>query len=278
MTEPSARSLDDRLKTVALVLGLMSTAIGVFVAVKTQLISTATGAIDSKVQQTQSQTAAIDEKLRQQDLQLKALDARNKTWDSSARVVAEWRVMNANEFALALERGTLRLAWLDPALQQQLTESAKVWKGHGHLMGRTADDGLLLRQVVCLRLMNIGTGPAAKVTLLAHLRDFNGADGGVDGGTLPKLKASLQDQTPQELNLGQLMEIAQETRNLTTQLLVPVAQVVGSQRYVGRVVMPLRLQWHDERQDKPGSLDIDVSDPQLADRLTSALLGRSTSR
>jgi len=95
---------------------------------------------------------------------------------------------------------------------------------------------------------------------------------------LPKLKASLQDQTPREMKLGQPMEIAQDARNLTTQLVVPVAQVVGSQRYVSSVVVPLGLQWHDKRQDKPGTLEIDVSDPQLTDRLTSALLGRSTGR
>ena len=268
------KTLDDRLKTLGLVLAALSTVLGLFVAVKTQVISAATSQIDSQVKETQARTAAIDEKLKAQDLRLKTLDERNKTWDSSVRMVTQWHVMNANEFARGLEDGSLNIAWADPKLETLLREAALRWKRHRELMGRGSDDGLLLRQVICLRLLNIGKSSADKLRLLAHVRDFDNERGG-QGGMFSEMKARVQGDAPQQLQLGRLMERSQDTKDLPTELVIPVAHVLGSQRYVGRVVVPVGLAWVDERQSKEGSLDISVDDPQLKNRLSSADLGMS---
>lgn len=268
-TTPTAtKSWEDRLKFAGLVLGLASTALGVFVAFKAQWIAAATGEIDTQVKATQAEAARIQKQLAEQDLN-------RKKWESSARLVLRWEVMNANEFALTHDAPNTQLAWVDDALQQQLSAAAADWKRHAKLMARDSNDALLLRQVITLRVLNLGTSPAKRLRLLAHVREFNvpsSGPGGV-GGLFGELRQRAGNEPAQEFKLGELMEAGQEQRHLMTEMLIPVAHAVGSQRYVGRVLVPLKLVWFDERQGREESLDIEVNDPLLARRLRSADLG-----
>jgi hypothetical protein len=263
-----AKSLEERLKLVGVVLGLASTALGVYVAVKTQWIAAATGEIDTQVKATQAETARINKQLAEQDLN-------RKKWESSVRLVAQWHVMNANEFAQGQDNPGSNLAWVDDGLQTQLTTAASAWKGHAHLMARLSNDALLLRQVICLRLLNIGSSPAKRLRLLAHVREFQAASGGQGGvgGLYSELRQRGAAEPAHEFKLGDLMEAGQEQRHLLTEMVIPVAHAVGSQRYVGRVLVPVKLLWFDERQGKEDSLDIEIDDPVLARRLQSADLG-----
>ena len=59
-------------------------------------------------------------------------------------------------------------------------------------------------------------------------------------------------------------------------MLIPVAHVVGSQRYVGRLIMPVRLFWKDPRQEREGQMEIRVDDPLLANKLKSGDLGQTS--
>lgn len=259
---------EDRLKLAGLVLGLVSTALGVFVAFKAQWIAAATGEIDTQVKATQAEAARIHKQLAEQDLS-------RKKWESSARLVLRWEVMNANEFALTHDASDSKLAWVDDRLQQQLSAAAADWKRHAKLMARDSNDALLLRQVITLRVLNIGSSPAKQLRLVAHVREFNvpsAGPGGV-GGLYGELRQRAGNEPAQEFKLGELMEAGQEQRRLMTEMVIPVAHAVGSQRYVGRVLVPVKLVWLDERQGKEESLDIEVNDPVLARRLRSADLG-----
>jgi hypothetical protein len=264
----AGKSLEERLKLAGLLLGLLSTALGVYVAFKAQWIAAATGEIDTQVRATQADAARIQKQLAEQDLN-------RKKWESSVRLVAQWHVMNANEFAQGYDNPGFNLAWVDEGLQRQLTDAAAEWKRHAKLMARDSNDALLLRQVISLRLLNIGSSPAKRLRLLAHVREFHvpsSGPGGV-GGLYGELHQRGSAEAAQEFKLGELMESGQEQRRLLTEMVIPVAHAVGSQRYVGRVLVPMKLLWFDERQGKEDSLDIEVNDPVLARRLKSADLG-----
>lgn len=271
MSEPAApprKSLEDHVKLSGLVLGLASTALGVFVAVKAQWLAVATSEIDAQVRATQADATRIRDQLAQQDLN-------RKKWENSVRLTTQWHVMNANEFALNHDNPGFNLAWVDAGLQQQLTQAALDWKRHARLMARDTNDALLLRQVISLRLLNIGSSPAKRLRLLAYVREFNVASSGPGGvgGLYSELRRPGGTEPPQEFRLGELMEAGLEQRRLVTELVIPVAHAVGSQRYVGRVLVPVKLIWFDERQGKDDSMDIEVNDPLLARRLKSADLG-----
>ena len=238
MSEPQGRpgqTLEDRLKLAGLMLGLASTALGVFVAFKAQWIAGATGEIDAQVKATQADAVRIQKQLAEQDLS-------RKRWENSVRLATQWHVMNANEFAQSHDNPGFNLAWVDEGLQQQLTKAASDWKGHARLMARDTNDALLLRQVISLRLLNVGASPAKRLRLLAHVREFNVASSGPGGvgGLYSELRRTGNTEPPQEFKLGELMEAGMEQRRLITELVIPVAHAVGSQRYVGRVLIPVK--------------------------------------
>ncbi|MDC6168218.1 hypothetical protein [Paucibacter sp. XJ19-41] len=265
--KPATPSLDERLKSLGLVLGLISTGLGVFVAIKTNFIATVTSEIDTQVKEARNRSTLLEAELRQ-------LELKNKAFENSVRLVAEWQVLTANDFARGMDEGLLNLVWLDDQQEQQMRDAAKAWKAHYHLMSRAADQSLLLRQVVCLRLMNVGNTPATELRLLAHQRDFDAQRGG-QGGLYSAMTASFQGE-PKPHGLGQLMEPAQQSQRLSNEILIPVAHVVGSQRYVGRLILPVRLLWKDPRQQREGQMEIRIDDPRLANKLRSGDLGQTS--
>lgn len=264
--EPRKPSWDDRFKSVALALGVVSTALGLFVAVKAQFI-------DKTLGETKQSTDAIQRKLQDQELQLKAQELKTKAWDTSARLVLQWHVMTANEFARSMEDPASKIVWPDLVLRQQIAAAAPSWRTRAHLMGRAEDDGLLLRQIICLRLLNIGNSPAQKLVMQTSALEFGGQQQGEPANLYGEL-ASDQGEAL-ELNLGNLMDAGQRAHGLITEIVIPLAHVVGSRRYVGRVLLPSSVTWVDERQGTNGNLSIDPRDTFLSNRLMGGDLGRT---
>jgi hypothetical protein len=200
------------------------------------------------------------------------LDERSKTFETSTRLYVDWRVMNAHEFASALD-GEPEFTWIDGELETQLRSASKAWKDGRRLMARGTNDALLLRQVICLRVVNGSKSPAKNIRLRAHVGDFDPRVGG--GGELYGELPERHSFTISEIKVGELMERAQKENDLPTELLIPLAQAVGDQRYVGRVLVPMGLDWYDEPHQKAGRITIDPQTPQLRNRLNSARLGLS---
>lgn len=264
--EPRKPSWDDRFKSVALALGVASTALGLFVAIKTQFI-------DKTLGETKQGTDAIQKKLQDQESQLKAQELKTKTWDTSARLVMQWHVMTANEFARSIDDPASKIVWPDLVLRQQIASVAPSWRTRAHLMGRAEDNGLLLRQIICLRLLNIGNGPAQKLVMKTSALEFTGKQQGEAASVYGELAADKGEAL--ELNLGNLMDAGQQAHGLTTEIVIPLAHVVGSRHYVGRVLIPTSITWVDERQGTNGNLSIDPRDVLLSNRLMGGDLGRT---
>lgn len=262
----ATRTVEDRLKLAGLVLGLLSTGIGVWVAFKTQIIN-------AGVTATQNTTADIQKQLMAQEGRIKELSLKNMEHEARVQLRVSWRVMPANEFAQVVKSANNNLAWTDPTLQEQLMREADEWLSGKFLMGRTADKALLLRQIVCLEIANVGATQANGLKLLAASKDFALARGGVDAAAFGSLLPADASTAP-GADMGVLMAAAQN-RGTGVDIVVPLAQVVGPARYVGRVVLPRKLVWKNERLGQEESLNVDVASTALQARLRAAYLGHS---
>jgi hypothetical protein len=81
-----------------------------------------------------------------------------------------------------------------------------------------------------------------------------------------------------ELRLPNPMELSPETRVMPSELLIPLAQVSGAEYYFGRVFVPVKLLWKDERLgggDRVLEFDL-ARESALDNQLDSAILGKST--
>lgn len=266
-TQREMRTVEDRLKLAGLVLGLLSTALGLWVAFKAQVI-------DAAVSATQNTTADIQKQLMAQEGRIKALSLKNMEHEARVQLRVAWRVMPANEFAQVVKSPSNNLAWTDPVLQEQLVREADDWLSGRYLMGRTADKALLLRQVVCLEVANVGATPATGVRLLAGSKDFAVSRAGVGDAPFGSLQASGGTEAA-GADLGALMA-GVPSRGAGAEIVIPLAQVVGPARYVGRVVLPRRLAWKNERLGQDESLAIDANSMALQARLKAAYLGHSS--
>ena len=266
-TSRETRTVEDRLKLAGLVLGLLSTALGLWVAFKAQVI-------DAAVSATQNTAADIQRQLMAQEGRIKALSVKNMEHEARVHLRVAWRVMPANEFAQVVKSPSNNLAWTDPVLQEQLVREADDWLSGRYLMGRTADKALLLRQVVCLEVANVGATPAAGLHLLAGSKDFAVSRAGVGDAPFGNLRASGGTEV-QGADLGALMA-GMSSRGAGAEIVIPLAQVVGPARYVGRVVLPHRLVWKNERLGQDESLAIDPASMALQARLSAAYLGHSS--
>lgn len=262
----STRSVEDRLKLAGLVLGLLSTALGLWVAFKAQVI-------DAAVAATQTTTADIQKQLMAQEGRIKDLSLRNMQHDARVQLLMSWRVMPANEFAQVMKSPNNNLAWTDPALQEQLVREVEDWFLGRNLMGRSADKALLLRQVVCLEIANIGATPASAIRLVSQQKDFALSRAGVDDLPFGRLQVAGAPEVP-GADLGMLVPMA-SMRGAGAVIVIPLAQVLGPARYVGRVVLPRRLVWNNERLGQEESLVVDAASMALQTRLKAAYLGHS---
>jgi hypothetical protein len=181
--------------------------------------------------------------------------------------------MPANEFAQVVKSPSNNLAWTDPVLQEQLVREADDWLSGRYLMGRTADRALLLRQVVCLEIANVGKTPASGVRLLSAPKDFAVSRAGVSDAPFGSLQISGATEVP-GADLGLLLAGAQN-RGAGAEIVIPLAQVVGPARYVGRVMLPRKLVWKNERLGQDENLAVDAASMALQGRLKAAYLGHS---
>jgi hypothetical protein len=266
VTASAPRTIEDRLKLAGLVLGLLSTALGVWVAFKAQII-------DAAVSATQNTTADIQKQLMAQEGRIKDLSLKNMEHDARVHLRVSWRVMPANEFAQVVKAPNNNLAWTDPVLQEQLVREADAWFSGRYLMGRTADKALLLRQVVCLELSNVGATPASGLRLLGAPKDFALSRAGVGDAPFGSLQVPAATEAL-GADLGALMAGA-PNRGAGAEIIIPLAQVVGPARYVGRVVLPRKLVWKNERLGKEESVPVDAASMALQARLKAAYLGHS---
>jgi hypothetical protein len=267
-TPSSTRTIEDRLKLAGLALGVASTGLGLYVAAKTQFI-------DSAVTATQATAADIQKKLVAQEAQIKDLSLASMKYEGAVRLRLQWEVMPAHEFAKQLQSRDTKLAWTDAVLQRQLMDASTAWLKRNELMGRDLDRALLLRQIVCLRIINASKTAVSGLRLHAHIRDYATASAGVSDKPFGELKAGFQGAGAAGEDLGSLLESGQDPQNLANDIIIPVAQVVGVQRYVGRLVLPTRLVWKNERTAQQEGFDINLASVALQAKLEAAWLGRS---
>src|SRR5262249_22615109 len=185
---------------------------------------------------------------------------------------------NAREFAATFEQKKIEVDIPDADLRKQLVDGVGRWKGGNNLMTGHAPTGLYLRQIVTLKLTSLGKTAATSLRLLVRVRDFAEQGPGTHVNRYGALDTQTAGWSEHTIALTQLMELSPETRNMRTQVLLPLAQVSGGEYYFGRVLVPTKLLWKDERLGREQSVDLNVANESALDnQLHSAILGISVS-
>lgn len=253
-------SVDRYVKSVGLVLGVVSAAITVYVAVTTYKIN-------QRLQQTQAENAERDRSLK--DIQL----TRDKL-DNSVRLGYEFGVSNAKAFALDYLQEKSRFDWIDPTLRANIEAYVEPWKTGRRLMTGTHESGVFLRQIVWIRVANTGKRPAKDIRIQAFVKDFNNENGTL-AGTINELRNSIKDGKEVEYTLPALMEASSSSLGMRTATAFPLLHVSGSTRFFGRIVLPTKISWKDAMTDASHSIDIDYHrETLLLNSVGSAVLGR----
>jgi hypothetical protein len=251
---------DVLLKNASVVLGLLSTLLTVYIA-------STNYSINRHISQIQAQNLEIDSKL-------KSLALINANYENAARVVVELGVSNAKEFAMNYKEGTIIVQWPDREVRDQFEQYVEKWSKGNNLMTGESKRGLFLRQVVWLRLTNLGKTPASKLRLEVMQEDFDNESGG-SAAPYDEINTAQAGWEKKQINLNDLMESEQEVRKMRTHILIPLAHVSGNYKYFGRVFIPVKVTWQDGRLNKASGIDIVVTnDSELRNSLGSAILGR----
>lgn len=251
---------------VALV-GLVSTILSIF-------ITTNAFSLNERLNNLQAANLALDEKLKRTDLILKEDEKKSSQFENSVRLEAEFRIFNANAFASSYKEKGMKIVWLDKRIQSDIEKWLGEWVNGNNLMTGTSGNGLFARQVICLRIINVGKTPARKIRLIVKQSNFDNGNGKFEQ---PYYEIDVRESNWQntEIKIGDLAENPQKEL-LKTQMLIPLAHVSGSNRYFGKVFIPSELIWDDVVQGKSGKISIDVqSDSSLKSDLESSILGTS---
>jgi hypothetical protein len=252
---------------IATLLGILSTGLGLFIAITT--IS-----INQRVNELQATNLKLDERLKNLDLVSKQNELINSKFSNSVRIEAEFRIFNANAFASNYKEKSMRIVWIDAPIQSDIEKWLGDWINGNKLMTGASKDGLFARQVVCLRIINAGNTPARKIKLVVKQASF---DNGKGEFRKPYYAVDTEELIWQNkvIEIGDLAEPSQREL-LKTQMLIPIAHISGGNRYFGQVIIPLELTWLDERQNKTEKMSINVkSDTTLKSDLESSILGIS---
>ena len=168
----------------------------------------------------------------------------------------------------------MKIVWVDRTIQMDIERWVGDWIKGNQLMTGASQDGLFARQVVCLRIINAGNIPARKIKLVVKQASFDNKKGEFSKPYYALDTEGLIWQN-KVIEIGGLAETSQR-ESLSTQMLIPIAHISGSNRYFGEVIIPVELTWFDERQNKTEKMTIEVkSDSTLKSDLDSSILGIS---
>jgi hypothetical protein len=257
VSKVAGNALDQFIKYMAPLLGIATTALSLYIAVASR---------------------ETNDKLASAKADLDKLTLASTQYDLGARVIPEFGAQNAREFSATFEQKKLPVDIPDAALRHQLVDGVGRWKGGNNLMTGAGATGLYLRQIVTLKLTSLGKTAATDLRLVVRMKDFDDKGPGTHGKRYGVLETSDSGWSEHALSLTPLMEQSPATQGMRTQILIPLAQVSGGEYYFGRILVPIKLLWKDERLGREQFLDLNVANESALDnQLHSAILGISTS-
>lgn len=220
-----------------------------------------------------------NQKLAETQAAASELKLNSERFDLAPRIVAELGAQNAAEFAASVRDQRIPLKVPDATLERQLADGSKDWGTGQRLMTGEATTGLYLRQIVYVKLTNLGKTPTSGLKLVVRQKDFPISRDGTQVKRYGELDTQGEGWIERTLDITpELMEQGAEAHGMATRLMLPLAQVSGGEYYFGRVLVPVKLTWTDKKQGKADELAVRVSQSSALDNLLmSAILGKSTS-
>ena len=261
--EPKARSrFDDITKLVAVV----STVVTVVLAVAGYLSN----------QKVQSLQKAVQD-----------LDLAKKNYDLSARVIVDYSAPLARSFALQYatnEENKVKyrtaIMFPTPQIAAELSPLIEQWRLRRGLMTGEAckQEGLKARQIVLLKLKNLGNAMADDVVLKARASPRAGNAAArwnvslANGEAVPyaDLVGRIDDWSPVDIPIGRLYGgDTKDEERISNQ--VVLASVSGSADLYGSALVPIELTWTDSISGQRRSMKLDPA--MLRNDLLGAEIG-----
>jgi len=255
-----ADRFDSYTKSAGLAIGLISAAITAYVAIVTYRIN--------------QQLLSFQVQNAERDKSIKDAQILRDQMENSVRLGYELGVSNAKAFALDYGQQKSRFEWVDATLRRDMEQYVEPWSSGRRLMTGTRESGVFLRQVVWIRVANMGKRPAEDVQVHALVKDFDNQNG-QSAVPIDKLKANVREWREQVYKLPALMEASGPAPSMRTSAAFPLMHVSGSTQFYGRVVLPTKITWRNAASGTTHTIDIDLEkETLLLNSVGSAVLGR----
>ncbi|TBR58833.1 hypothetical protein B4U84_23425 [Westiellopsis prolifica IICB1] len=265
----------DLLGKASVLLGIVATALGILISLRTHIISEQTQNILAKI----NELEVINKDLNNKFKKLEIVQKSQEIEKSKSRIEKEFLVLNAKVLANRIDAKNVRIIWPDQEIQNDMMSFVRFWRGANKLMLGSSQKGLFLRQVVCLRLINYGGTPARNVVVTISKKNFNNSDTG-DVLEQPYYKINTSGWAEKNISIQDLMEKDFEDK-LKTEILIPLAHISrrddGYFRYFGSMAVPVKVTWYDNQNvpEKPYSFQINVSQESILKSDLDFILGTS---
>ncbi len=186
MSEPaSANALDTLMKYAGPLLGIATAALSLYIAITTR-------ETNEKLAETQAASGQFK------------LDS--DRYDLAPRLVAELGAQNAAEFAATVLRQKIPVKVLDATQANQFLEGGEAWGKGRQLMTGTSTTGLYLRQVVYIKLTNLGKTATSDLKLVVRQKDFGFTRNGTQVKRYGEMDTQGDGWTERTLDVPDLME------------------------------------------------------------------------
>jgi hypothetical protein len=239
-------------------LNYSATLLGIISTVLTIVITITTLSINGRINKLNENDLRLDIQIKTIDEALKKNEQRLSEFDNSVRLEYELQVFPANAFANIVniaDKNKMKVRFLLDT-QRDFKEWISDWQERQNLMTSSPKDGLLVRQVLCLKIINAGKIPAKKMRLRFSKAKFDNVKGEYKESYT---EMDTSNWTKDSFPIGELSE-APKSELLKTQMIIPLAHLSGQRTYFGQVFVPLELTWTDEIHGKTETKSINVRD------------------
>lgn len=263
----------DLLGKTSVLLGIMATALGIFISFRTHVISEQTQNILGTINKLEVINKNLDNKLKSFEIDIKSREIAK----SKPKIVKEFLVLNAKAFTNRIDEAkNVGIIWPDKQIEDDIMSYANSWKTWDRLMTRSSQK-LFLRQVVCLRIINLGGSPARDVSVIIRKKSFNNSQG--DNLDQPYYELDAGNWTEKNILIQELMGMNFQDQ-VKTEILIPLAHVSKDDRYFkyfGSMAIPIKITWYDNQDATrtPDSLSINVSEESVLKSDLDSKLGQS---
>ncbi|TFI54463.1 hypothetical protein BLD44_009295 [Mastigocladus laminosus UU774] len=198
--------------------------------------------------------------------------------ENEPHILFEFQIFQAKTFQMQ-ERNASDFLYVYPVdkVRNNLTNWLRQWQQTSQIMTGSVDEGLVTRQLVCIRVMNTGGTVAKGIKLRGKIFDFDNIEGTTLSESYHELKINRSNGIDFETKPIDLQPVSL-TRMHRSIAIIPLAHISAEEAkttFFGFAAVPMTLVWKNS-EGKEFSEPIDINaDPVLKN--FNGVIGVSTS-